>query len=220
MTGTDHDDHDDHDEHAGDPGDAGTAHWGEAVAPTPSAPARPGDIVVGGGVVRLPEPMVGGGTSTPLAHHGADGTIPPCPLWAMTEHRHTQWHLLPAHDRHDQLSDHLGSGDAEVYVIDDGRHHVMVGRRVGARGEECEYCLVGRVPRQRYEDLRDQVVAVADAFDGATGITLCGVVTVESVLASNVFDVERYGDAGEVPAEYLPGAPFIAFAEDLEITAD
>lgn len=211
MTDTDHDEHSK---------GAGTEHWGEAVAPTPSDPAKPGDLVVDGGVVRLPEPMVGGGTSTPLAHADADGAIPPCPLWAMTAHRHTQWHLLPAHQRHQQLSDCIGQGDDAVYVIDDGHSHAMVGHRVGRRADECAYCLVARVPRQRYEDLRDHVVAPADAFTGATEITLCGVVTVESVLASNVFDVERYADAAKIPPEYLPGAPHISFAEDLEITAD
>jgi hypothetical protein len=194
--------------------------WGEAVTPTPSDPARPGDIVVEPGVARLPEPLVGSDEPTPLDEDEPEGVVPPCPLWAMKDRRHIQWHLLPAHERHNRIRESIGTGDDAIYVIDDGRHHVMVGRRVGARAGECEYCLIGRVTSARYEELRDHTVRPSDAFVGASEITLCGVATAEDVLSSNVFDVARYRDAGEIPARYLPGAPFIAFEKDLEITAD
>ena len=32
---------------------------------------------------------------------------------------------------------------------------------------------------------------------------------------ANVFDVDFYQHADDIPAEYLPPAPFIEFAEDL-----
>jgi hypothetical protein len=193
--------------------------WGEAVTPTPSSPARPGDIVLEPGVARLPEPLVGRDESTPLDEE-PEGVVPPCPLWAMKDRRHIQWHLLPAHDRHERVRDCVGSGDEAIYVIDDGRHHVMLGRRVGARDGECEYCLIGRAPRQRYEDLRRHTVRPPDAFADAAEIALCGVVVAESALSSNVFDVTRFDDAADIPLRYRPGAPFIAFEEDLEITVD
>jgi len=196
----------------------GADHWGEAVTPTPSDPARPGDIVVDGGVVRLPEPMVGSGMSTPLGDHHPGDAIPPCPLWAMAEHRHIQWHLLPSHERHRRIRDALGSGDETVYVIDDGAHHVMVGRRIGAVDGECEYCLVGRVPFERYESLRSGEVPPHRAFEGAAEITVCGVAQEEGILSSNVFDVARYGGEGEVPVDYLPGAPYHHFESALEVT--
>lgn len=194
--------------------------WGEAVTPTPSHPARPGDIVLEPEVARLPGPLVGKDESTPLEEDEPEGVVPPCPLWAMKERRHIQWHLLPGHKRHERVRDSVGAGDETIYVIDDGGHHVMLGRRVGARPDECEYCLIGRAPRQQYEDLRSHSVPPADAFADAVEITLCGVSIAESVLSSNVFDVSRFERPEDIPVEYRPGAPFITFDRDLEITVD
>lgn len=194
--------------------------WGESVTPTPSHPARPGDIVLDRNVARLPGPLVGKDESTPLDDDEPEGVVPPSPLWAMKERRHIQWHLLPGHKRHERIRDCIGSGDEAIYVIDDGAHHVMLGRRVGARPEECEYCLIGRAPLQRYEELRQHSVRPADAFADAAEMTLCGVSVAESVLSSNVFDVSRYESPGDIPVEYLPGAAYITFDQDLEITVD
>lgn len=194
--------------------------WGKAVTPTPSHLARPGDIVLEPDVARLPAPLVGRDESTPLEEEEPEGVVPPCPLWAMKERRHIQWNLLPRHKRHERVRDCIGSGDEAIYVIDDGAHHVMLGRPVGARPGECEYCLIGRAPRQRYDDLRRHSVRPADAFADAVEITLCGVSVAESVLSSNVFDVTRYERPGDIPVQYLPGAPFITFDRDLEITVD
>lgn len=196
----------------------GKTGFGEAVTP-PEQPA-PGDIIRGSGWRAEAEPLVGKDESTPLEEDEPEGTVPSCPLWAMKDRRHVQWHLLPSHERHERLRDRVGDGDDAVYVIDDGAHHVMLGRRIGARAGECEYCLVGRAPRQRYDDLRSRAVAPAAAFEGATELTVCGVVDEEGTLSSNVFDVARYADASEIPAEYRPGAPFIQFDQDLEITVD
>jgi hypothetical protein len=194
--------------------------WGEAIAQASPDPPGPGDIILGSGPRAMSEPLVGKDESTPLEDDEPEGVVPPCPLWAMKGRRHIQWHLLPSHERHERVRDCVGSGDDAIYVIDDGGHHVMLGRRLGARAGECEYCLIGRVPRERYDGLRQHAVAPADAFDGATGITVCAVADEGGVLSSNVFDVARYDDAGEIPAEYRPGAPFLELAEDLEITVD
>jgi hypothetical protein len=137
----------------------------------------------------------------------------------MKDHRHIHWHLLPEHERHDRVRDCIGTGDDAIYVIDDGRHHVTLGRSVGATADGCEYCLVGRAPYGRYEELLHQTVATTAAFDDATELALCGVAVEGGVESSNVFDVARYGTIEEIPSEYLPGAPFIRFTEDLEITA-
>jgi hypothetical protein len=194
--------------------------WGESVTPTSSHPARPGDIVLEPDVARLPGPLVGKDESTPLEEDEPEGVVPPSPLWAMKDRRHIQWHLLPGHKRHERIRDSIGSDDEAIYVIDDGAHHVMLGRRVGARPGECEYCLIGRAPLQRYEDLRRHSLSPDDAFADATELTLCGISVSESVLSSNVFDVARYAGLDDIPVEYRPGAPFITFAADLEITVD
>jgi hypothetical protein len=202
------------------PQDSQSDGWGKAVTPTPSNPVRPGDIVVEPGVARLPEPVIGEDESTPLEEGEPEGVVPPCPLWAMKDRRHVQWHLLPARERHERVRDCVGLGDDAIYVIDDGRDHVMLGRRVGAHVGECEYCLIGRAPRQRYEDLRRHATRPSDAFSDAGEITLCGVAVAETALSSNVFDVMRFRNPMDIPVQYLPGAPFIAFDEDLEITVD
>jgi hypothetical protein len=206
-------------EQVDDKADGGGAHeWGEEVPPDERP--SPGDIIEGSGWRAEAHPLVGKDESTPLEDDEPEGTVPPCPLWAMKDHRHVQWHLLPSHERHQRVRDCVGAGDDAVYVIDDGAHHVMLGHRVGEKAGECEYCLVARVPHQRYEDLRQHSVAPGAAFDGAEEIALCGVARDEGVLSSNVFDVSRYADAADVPAEYRPGSPFLQFTEDLEITVD
>lgn len=194
--------------------------WGEAVEQSPASPLEPGDIATAPAPLGIPEPVVGRDESTPLEDDEPEGTVPPCPLWAMKDRRHIQWHLLPAHERHERVRDCVGTGDEAVYVIDDGSRHVMLGRRVGAHRGECDYCLVARVPRERYQELKDRTVAPSAAFDGAREITLCGVAQAEDIISSNVFDVAHYADAGQIPPEYLPGAPFIELDRAMEITAD
>ncbi len=115
----------------GDEGDGGT-HWGEAVTTATTTP-RPGDLAVSPGVGILRGPLVGSDESTPLEEDEPEGIVPPSPLWAMKDRRHIQWHLLPSHERHERVRDCVGAGDRAIYVVDDGRHHVMLGRRVGAR---------------------------------------------------------------------------------------
>jgi hypothetical protein len=74
--------------------------------------------------------------------------------------------------------------------------------------------------REGYEDLRSGTVPVGSAFSDAEELVLCGVVAEDEILAATVFDVARYDDVSEVPTEFLPGAPYVTFPEDLEITVD
>jgi hypothetical protein len=192
--------------------------WGEAV-PTSTSQPKPGDIITQSGLAMAPEPLVGQDVSTPLDEEEPEHTIPPGPLWAMKDRRHTQWHLLPAHEQHERIRECLEADDYTLYCIDDGRHHAMIGRRVGVSPSGCEYTLLGRVTRQRYEELRDEVVLLVNCFDTATEMGLCGVAVEEDIRSSNIFDVAAYDSIDDVPADYRPGSPFQHFSQDLEITA-
>jgi hypothetical protein len=203
----------------GDQQQGGEPHeWGEAV-PASSRPPKPGDIITESGLAMAPGPLVGRDVSTPLEEDEPEHTIPPGPLWAMKERRHTQWHLLPDHEKHDRIRECLEADDYTLYCIDDGRHHAVIGRRVGTSPNGCEYTLLGRISRQRYEELRDEVVPVANCFETATEMQLCGVVVEEDIRSSNVFTVAMYDGIDDVPEEYRPGSPFRKFTQELEITA-
>jgi hypothetical protein len=192
--------------------------FGQAV-PASTGPPKPGDIITDSDLAMTPGPLVGHDVSTPLEEDEPEHTIPPGPLWAMKDRRHVQWHLLPEHERHDRIRECLEADDYTLYCIDDGRHHAMIGRRVGAAPDGAEYTLLGRITRQRYEELRDEVVLLVNCFDTATEIRLCGVAVEEDIRSSNVFDVASYDSIDDVPADYRPGSPFHHFPQDLEITA-
>jgi hypothetical protein len=192
--------------------------WGEAV-PASSGRPKPGDIITESGFAVTPGPMVGNDVSTPLEEDEPEHTIPPAPLWAMKDRRHTQWHLLPAHERHDRIRECLEADDYTLYCIDDGRHHAMIARRVGDSPSGAEYTLIGRISRQRYEELRDEVVLLVHCFDTADEMRLCGVDVEEDIRSSNVFDVAIYDSIDDVPEDYRPGSPFHHFPQSLEITA-
>jgi hypothetical protein len=192
--------------------------WGEAV-PASTGHPKPGDIITESGIPIAPGPMVGQDVSTPLEEDEPEHTIPPGPLWAMKERRHIQWHLLPAHERHERIRECLEADDYTLYCIDDGRHHAMIGRLVGSSPNACEYTLLGRITRQRYEELRDEVVLLTNCFDTATELRLCGVAIEEEIRSSNVFDVAAYEGIDDVPGDYRPGSPFHHFKQELAITA-
>ena len=159
-------------------------------------------------------PVTAPENATPLEDHEPEGVIPPSPLWAMKERRHEQWfHFGPT----ERIRDCVGIGAAAVYVIDDGSHHCMIGRRVGATIDGCVYSLVARVPKATYESLVAGRISGPDAFLAATEAGLSG--TAEDPGVANIFDVDFYQHGDDIPAEYLPPAPFIEFAQDLP-TAD
>jgi hypothetical protein len=192
--------------------------FGHAV-PASSGQPKPGDIITESGFPISLEPLVGADTSTPLEEDEPEHTIPPAPLWVMKERRHVQWHLLPAHERHERIRECLEADNYTLYCIDDGRHHSMIARSVGASPSKCEYILVGRISRKLYEQLRDEVVPLASCFDTADELRLCGVDVEESIRSSNIFDVAFYDSIDDVPSDYRPGSPYQHFRQDLEITA-
>jgi len=151
---------------------------------------------------------------TPLSEDEPEGTIPASPLYAMKERAHGGIHLFghPA-----RIRAHVGHDDGRVYAIDDGPHHCMIGRRVGATTDGCVYSLVGRVDLAAWQALESGAVDGRTAFLAAHEVGLSG--TVETNGVSNVFDVDWYETPEEIPEEYLPPAPFRTFAEDLP-TAD
>lgn len=159
-------------------------------------------------------PVTAPENATPLEEDEPEGIIPSSPLWAMKERRHEQWFHLGHPER---IRACVGSGDAAVYAIDDGSHHCMIGRRVGATVDGCVYSLVARVHKATYESLASGAVDGRQAFLAATEVGLSG--TVEEPGISNIFDVDYYQRPDEIPEEYLPPLPFIEFAQDLP-TAD
>jgi hypothetical protein len=192
--------------------------WGEAV-PASAGNPKPGDIIIDPTFAVAQEPLVGHDVSTPLEEDEPEHTIPPGALWAMKERRHIQWHLLPAHERHERIRECLDADTYTLYCIDDGRHHAVIGRSVGVSPSKCQYTLLGRISRQRYEELRDEVVLLVNCFDTATELRLCGVAIEEEIRSSNVFDVAVYDTVDDIPEEYRPGMPFQHFTHELAITA-
>ncbi len=74
-------------------------------------------------------PVTAPTNATPLEEDEPEGVVPPSPLWAMKERRHGGVHLFGHPHR---IRARAGDGDAAVYAIDDGAHHAMIGRPVGA----------------------------------------------------------------------------------------
>ena len=159
-------------------------------------------------------PVMAPEDATPLEEHEPEGTIPASPLWAMKERAHGGIHIFghPA-----RIRAGAGEGDAAVYAIDDGPHHCMLGRRVGATTDGCVYSLVARVDLATWHSLEQGTIDGRQAFLAAHEAGLSG--TVETNGVSNVFDVDWYEQPSDIPEDYLPPAPFRTFAEDLP-TAD
>ena len=192
-------------------------HWGEAVIPSATHPPEPGDLVVDPVRGPEPEPIVGSGVASPLGQDEPEGVIPPSPLWAMKDLRHVQWQL-PVVGEHERIRAVVGEGDDTAFLIDDGRHHAMVGRQIGVSVDGAQYSLVGRITAEWCHALLRGTVAPSAAFDDASHLTVCGVVVDESIASGNVFEVARYRQLADVPDPYRPGAPYLRFSEDLEIT--
>ncbi len=167
------------------------------------------------GTEDLAFPVTAPENATPLEEDEPEGVIPPSPLWAMKERRHEQFLHLFGHPHRIRVC--VGEGDAAVYAMDDGPRHCMIGRRVGSTTDGCVYSLVARVSKDSYESLVSGAIDGRQAFLAATETGLSG--TVEDPGVSNVFDVDYYQHTDEIPEEYLPPSPFLAFAQDLP-TAD
>ena len=153
--------------------------------------------------------------SGPLAEGEPEGVIPPSPLWAMKVARHFQWtHLLTGADGPGRIRARVGEGDEALYVIEDGHHHCVVGRHLGRTGDGCQYSLVARVDKTRYEALAAGSVSARDVLALGKGRAVYAVV--EDGPASNVFLVGTFGPGAAIPEEYLPPHPPIEFPADLD----
>jgi hypothetical protein len=127
--------------------------------------------------------------------------------------RHGRFGLSPD-DEFEQIRWASGADDpdARIYVIDDGDDHCMVSRLVGVSPDGCTYCLVARVKRLDFEDVRAGWAQPVDLFSRGKEFTLCGVV--EGTI-SNIFRVAGYRRHKDVPVDYLAPAGFIEFDRPL-----
>jgi len=150
-------------------------------------------------------------TSTPLEEDDPESPIPPTALWAMKYRRHL--HLRLGRREQERLRTCLGDGDGAVYLIDDGGNHAMVSRLVGIDDEGSVYCLVGRITEAVYDRYAAGEAAVEGIFAESRELALCSVFAAPDAV-SNVVVADKYSSVDEVPPEYLPPSPFLAFTED------
>jgi hypothetical protein len=153
-----------------------------------------------------PTPIFVPSESTPLEEHDSDGAVPPYALWAMKYKRHA--HFLGKAEV--DIRERYGSGVHTVYVIDDGRKHCMVSRKVGTSSNGCTYCLVDRIDTEAYEELVDDERLTDGIFSDAHEFCLCAVFEAEDAV-SNISLVEVFATIGDVPIEYLPPSPTLEF---------
>jgi hypothetical protein len=175
----------------------------------PSGPIGPASSQVGRWGLGSPTPVFVPKTSTPFEEEDdADGPIPPPALWAMKYRRHG--HLLNRAEVVIRECD--GVRDGACYIIDDGRKHCTISRKVGASPDGCVYFLVARIDALSYERLVDDTSRADGLFADADELCLCAVFEAEEAV-SNVSVVEEYATIEEVPPEYLPPSPFVEFIE-------
>ncbi len=160
-------------------------------------------------------PVAAPAETTPLGDE-PEGTVPATPLWALKERRHGTAHLFghPA-----RLRAVAGTGDAAVYAVEDGADHCMIGRVVGSEPGGCTYSLVARVDRSTWDALAAGRIDGRAAFAASTDAGLSGTVEGGGAGLGNVFDVDWYPSPADIPAEYLPPSPAVAFTAPLP-TAD
>ena len=199
--------------------DARDEEWPTAVTAGEGTVPKPGEIVLDPELPYAPEPLVGDGSDNPLEDHDVDGDIPEVPLLALKEHRHTQWSKMLGVGGHLPLRLEIGDGPHAIYAIDDGKHHAVIGRVV-ATSPSCSYVLVGRISMDELQSLVDERTSTDAAFDGASELALLGVALVTSVASTNIFTVDRYSDAAEIPADFAVGQGPVVLAADLDINVD
>jgi hypothetical protein len=153
-----------------------------------------------------PSPVFVPKQSTPLADEGDEGSLPRFAYWSMKYLQRS--HLLSHAEM--EIRACFGSGLDSVYVMDDGRKHCLISRKVGA-GAGSTYCLVAEIRLSAYEQLVDGATP-ASVFAVAEKFSLCSVFEDEDAV-SNVIVVETYRKASDVPSDYLPPHPQILFTE-------
>jgi hypothetical protein len=147
----------------------------------------------------------------PDGDEDAPEEIPRLVLAAIKDRMHARRMSPPDDPGHLEVS--LGTAEDDIHLVDDGPEHCMIGRAVGYAPDGCVYVLVGRIARYRYEQLADGDVQPAQAFDEARDMTLCGVYEVDGMV-ENIAPIRRFRRVDDVPADYLPPAPFLEFSEE------
>jgi hypothetical protein len=173
-----------------------------------SAPIGPAFSQLGRWAMGSPTPVFVPKTSTPFEEDDDGGAVLRPALWAMKYRRHG--HLLNRAEVVIRECD--GAGDHAVYIIDDGRKHCTISRKVGASPDGCAYFLVARITASSYERLVDDASRMDDIFAVADELCLCAVFEAEESV-SNVSVVEEYATIEEVPPEYLSPSPAVEFTE-------
>jgi hypothetical protein len=148
-------------------------------------------------------------TDSPTSDTEAAAAISSAVLIAMENWRHSS-SVTESHDSK-LIGYCLGSGDAAIYAIDDGKDHSMIGRAVGQDDDGCIYCLVARITLDRFEELSGGDDHLELAFADARDISLSSVFEADDV--SNVVLVQRYKRIEDVPSEYRPPSPFLRFGD-------
>jgi hypothetical protein len=147
-----------------------------------------------------PTPVFVPKQSTPLANECDDETLPRFAAWSMKYLQRT--HLFSRAEMEVRAT--FGEGLHTVYVMDDGRKHCLISRKVGSGTDGSTYCLVAQITVASYEALVDGA-STQETFSKATGFSLCSVFEAEDDDApSNVLVVETYRSVSDVPATYLP----------------
>jgi hypothetical protein len=176
-----------------------------------TAPFQPGAGLNLRGMVGSPTPVFVPKDSTPLHEDGPEGAIPPFALWAMKFRRHG--HLLSHPDADIRAA--FGTEANAVYVMDDGRKHCMVSRKVGTSPDGCTYCLVARIPIDSYYPIADGSAVADDIFANGREFALCSVFEAQQAV-SNVIVAQTFAGIDDVPPEYLPPSPALEFSDLLE----
>jgi hypothetical protein len=100
-------------------------------------------------------------------------------LWAMKYLRHAWFSSSSESDAIDHIrwkSTDVDGDEPALFVIDDGYDHCMVARFVGSSPDGCTYCLVARILRLDFEEVRNGEMEPSELFSLGKGFTLCGVV--------------------------------------------
>ncbi len=180
-------------------GDTGLGDTGPAdTGPADTGPGRTGPDDQTGDPGRPP--------SAATARASIDSAV----LEAMRTRRHS--FSAAASDDAGPTEDRLGSGDAAVYVLDDGSDHFMIGRAVGEDGDGCIYCLVARITLDRLSELQEGGAPSETAFTGSRVLSLSSVFVDDR--APNVVMIQHYDRIEDVPSEYRPPSPFLLFTDE------
>jgi hypothetical protein len=100
---------------------------------------------------------------------------------------------------------------ASRYSLRPGRAHCLVSRMVGSSPDGCTYYLVAQITMTTYDQLANGGTSVESIYEAARQACLC--VVYEAVDAvSNVAVVESFAITDDIPVEYRPPSPAIAFA--------